>query len=628
MADYIEALQWSMKHLGANTNKKTRKKDHAKNVKPPLGKQQHGPPQRQKKETNGGTNNPIDNASIQHSIETLIPTTVASPSYLATPPADATKDIEHKMLDAELPEMSAAEIKRKTNTSLLYGKDISCPLEYKGVLESMLPEYLLSLGSCDLFNCLPEDMQAENLMCYLGSNGTGTAIHRDLCGTFGHNLMSYGDDGAYSEWLIIEDRFRDELTKVLHSPDSKRPKDDEDQTEGATEQTSSSFVESDQAWVNLRTLRNANIKTHVILQKPGDLVLIPSLCYHQVRNHGISMKVAWNRVTPQTLELALKLQLPIYQTIARPETYRCKSIIHLTLENWLKIMKPYSVERDGSNLQEFLSTPLLHRGVEVFIKECRIMLGLYKEMIRPEIIEPIPSEDIQESTCKSTDDIKPHTLKCDFCHCDIFLRFFHCNECLDKEGKCEGYDICLDCYSQGRSCQHMDQLTMQRTSLGLENCIDLYDSFITTINTVLKDTSPTPLFYNDLGHNTFYRPNDQYSLATICLRIQNYRTHKGILANYFVCGHCNAITTMAELYGSKGIELYGLFGREACYKLNYKKKGESVYTCDECVKTCHGCRPIIVRPKKAQEMVYYIPPSYDGRNWGGAVDKGVYQVSF
>ncbi|KAL0087017.1 hypothetical protein F4703DRAFT_1849980 [Phycomyces blakesleeanus] len=581
-------------------------------------------PVEKEKEVTVNTENPSNNSDIVQHTELQTPTYSISHSSMATPPADDIKDTKHELIDEETSNLSAAEIKRKTNTSLLYGKDISCPTEYKDVLETILPEYLLSLGSCDLFNCLPEDMQAENLMCYLGSSGTGTAIHRDLCGTFGHNLMTYGDDGAYSEWLIVEDRFRDQLTKVLHSPDSKRSKDNDDHSYNMTDQTSS-FVESDQAWVNLKTLRNANIKTHVILQKPGDLVLIPSLCYHQVRNHGISMKVAWNRVTPQTLELALKFQLPIYQTIARPETYRCKSIIHLTLERWLDIIKPFSQKRGGSDVQDFFSIPLFERGIDVFVMECRIMLHLYSEMIRPEIIEPIPSEDIRESICKPTKDVKPHTLKCDFCHCDIFLRFYHCDNCLDKEGKCEGYDICLECYSQGRTCQHMDELVMQRTSLSLENCITLYNSFIKTINSILKDTSLTPLFYSNLEQKIFYRENNQYSLATTCLRIQNYRKKKGILANHFVCGHCSSVTTTSELYGSKGIELRGLFGREPCYKLEYKQNGENIYTCDECVKHCHGCRPVSVKPKKAQEMVYYIPPFYDPRNWGGVTDKGVYQ---
>ncbi|KAI7866587.1 hypothetical protein BDF14DRAFT_813689 [Spinellus fusiger] len=320
--------------------------------------------------------------------------------------------------------------RKKATLSNLYGKDISCPDGYDEILKKLLPDFLLSLGNHDLFACLPEYLRAENLMCYLGSTGTGTALHRDLCATFGHNLMTYGDPGAYSEWLVIEDCYRNDLIRVLHAPKPKHSKYNEEDT---MEDHTSSFIESDQAWIKPKILRAANIKTHVIVQRPGDLVLIPSLCYHQVRNRGISMKIAWNRVTPYSLEKALRHQVPIYQSIARPETYKCKSIVHCTLE-----------------------------GSDIFLDECRIMLNLYREIVVPELIEDIPSEEVYDKGVKAISEVEPHTLTCDFCRCDIFMRYYHCEKCYNNDNKLEGYDMCLHCYSQGRCCQHMDSMTMHQ----------------------------------------------------------------------------------------------------------------------------------------------------------------------
>lgn len=42
---------------------------------------------------------------------------------------------------------------------------------------------------------------------------------------------------------------------------------------------------------------------YLINQKPGDLVLLPSDAIHQVTNHGgLSVKIAWNRTTLDTIE--------------------------------------------------------------------------------------------------------------------------------------------------------------------------------------------------------------------------------------------------------------------------------------------------------------------------------------
>lgn len=205
-----------------------------------------------------------------------------------------------------------------------YGKDLSCPAVIQEKLRSMLPNDILPLDATDLFVHMPKHLRAENLMCYIGSDGTGTAAHRDICATLGHNLMIYGDENAYSEWLMITNDERPKLLKTIHP---FRPRDNLD----ATPIQSSTFVETDRGWVSRKYVHQGRIKTYVVLQRPGDLVLVPSMCYHQVRNVNTSIKVAWNRATPRSLQMAVQKQLPIYQRLIRPEVYRCKAMVYRTI---------------------------------------------------------------------------------------------------------------------------------------------------------------------------------------------------------------------------------------------------------------------------------------------------------
>lgn len=61
-------------------------------------------------------------------------------------------------------------------------------------------------------------------------------------------------------------------------------------------------------------LSQADFDIYVCQQRLGDFVIVPPQCCHQVVNTGnLTMKVAWSRMTPQSLSLALQDELPIYQ---------------------------------------------------------------------------------------------------------------------------------------------------------------------------------------------------------------------------------------------------------------------------------------------------------------------------
>ncbi|KAF7731949.1 hypothetical protein EC973_007780 [Apophysomyces ossiformis] len=494
----------------------------------------------------------------------------------------------------------------------LYAKDISCSRTYQQALSSLVPEFLHPLGSQDLFACLDESLRAENLMCYLGNSGSGTPLHRDICGTFGHNLMTYAESNGYAEWYIIEGQHRDTLCEILQP---RKTGTKEGQTDDG-KRPMNSFLESDRAWLFQNTYRsvNINVKTHVAIQRPGDLVLIPSLCYHQVRNVGISMKVAWNRTTAYTLRLALEDQLPIYRKIVRPEIYRCKAMVFYALQNWINIIKSYQLAKKNGN--KTADVPALFQNEESFLENCRILLHLYeRRVIGPETIERIELEDVDDSDIvqdmRSEHDA--YTSTCDFCHCDIFYRYYHCD-------KCENYDLCLDCYSKGRCCQHMDQMVMHQTSLkSLEEYLHLYKDLIDCVNSLFGKKC----LFNRLASESSIRPSSEYSLATVCRRMERYRGRNGPLSNLFKCGHCGAVHSLFMIH-SRNVDIYTIFARRSCYLLDTSAINSPVFTCEKCTNHCNGCYTLPNHQRDQVKIFYYQDPDTDPRNWGGLHDKGLY----
>jgi hypothetical protein len=53
-----------------------------------------------------------------------------------------------------------------------YGKDIDCPQEWRDALSNLLPREISYLGANDLMTKLPPDARAENMMIYIGHEGT------------------------------------------------------------------------------------------------------------------------------------------------------------------------------------------------------------------------------------------------------------------------------------------------------------------------------------------------------------------------------------------------------------------------------------------------------------------------
>ncbi|KAG0009177.1 hypothetical protein BGZ80_002663, partial [Entomortierella chlamydospora] len=140
---------------------------------------------------------------------------------------------------------------------------------------------------------------AENLMVYIGRHGTWTPTHFDHCGAIGHNVMLWADKGSSSIWFMIatEDMSRAETLWESFGQN----------------------IEFENYFASVQDLAQADFPIHVLEQHVGDLVLIPSLGYHQVGKTTI--KAAWNRLTTHCLNAAINVVLPRYKRATSSMTF-------------------------------------------------------------------------------------------------------------------------------------------------------------------------------------------------------------------------------------------------------------------------------------------------------------------
>ncbi|KAL9540135.1 hypothetical protein MBANPS3_009857 [Mucor bainieri] len=488
----------------------------------------------------------------------------------------------------------------KGSTRKVYAKDISCPDQYAATLEKIVPNYLLPRGPDDLFSIMPDHVQAENFMCYIGQDSTGTPIHRDLCGTMGHNLMTMGDTDSFAEWIIIENQHRDKLASILRPSQADNLVAD---LSGPPKHSKSSFMESDRAWLHNPMLENAQFQAQVIVQRPGDLVIVPSRAYHQVRNVGVSVKIAWNRITARTLQYAFEDQLPLYQTINRPEVYKCKAIVALTLKQWNKELKELNIK----DITAFSQTHGLHipSTRNTFFDNSTILLGLFlSEVIAPEMLY----QNHKIVTDKKGEEF---TVRCDFCYSDIFHRYYHCDTC-------ESYDLCLNCYSMGRSCEHVTEMKMHQSPKRLHSYIKLYQDYVKNLNAFMISKSNYICEQHKEEYFMNLKPSDASNLASTCLRLERFRQKYKDQHNTLACQHCNTATTVNEL-GSQGISLASVFKNSPCSRVATKRKQHvDVYTCEPCSKKCKECQPMKVSKESIQDfdLVYYTQPTHNVHSRG------------
>ena len=351
---------------------------------------------------------------------------------------------------------------KEADRQRIYLKDIDCPQIWQDKLKDHIPPSVFYLSEStgdvggpgsvddrsrgiaragDLMSCLPPPMRAENLMCYIGHEGTYTPAHREMCASLGHNLMVETSGATYengkptkpgsSIWFMTETKDRHLVSEYWLS-------------------TLGHDIEIEAHFAQINAWKAAPFNTYVVEQKVGDFILIPPLAPHQVWNRGTrTMKVAWNRTTVETLEMALDEALPRARMVCRDEQYKNKAIILFALDKYSKLL------RRVDHLKEAAADPQVKLDlgysskIRQLQKDFKRLFSLYTRILISETLTPVPATEKGQYIPYDSN------ITCSYCRCNIFNRFLTCPTCIIplENGEEDTYDICLECYAMGRSCR-------------------------------------------------------------------------------------------------------------------------------------------------------------------------------
>ena len=412
----------------------------------------------------------------------------------------------------------------------IYLKDIDCPQLWHDKLKDRIPAGVFYLnestgdvggpGSADelnpyelgtkkgrgiaragdLMSCLPARFRAENLMCYIGHEGTYTPAHREMCASLGQNIMveasgSVDEDGkptkpGSSIWFMTEKDERHLVSEYWLS-------------------TLGHDIEVESHFAQINAWKRAPFTTYIVEQKIGDFILIPPLAPHQVWNRGTrTMKVAWNRTTVETLEMALTEALPRARMVCRDEQYKNKSIVLFALQRYSDLLKKIEVQKGITSDRQILGGLRNGYKIKQLQKDFKRLFGLYTQIMLSELFSSdLPAEKrVQYIPYDSN-------ITCSYCRCNIFNRFLTCTSCIEplENGDEDTYDICMDCFAMGRSCRCISKFKWveQFPWQDLVDKHELWRHQIIGFDGLVTEESPQPLHIarKQLGKKT---------LAQIC----------------------------------------------------------------------------------------------------------------
>ena len=384
-----------------------------------------------------------------------------------------TLSISHYLNNmAKLTNQWDADNYREPGRQRIYLKDIDCPTVWYEKLKEQIPPCVFYLNeSCgvigspgsndelnmseashrksrgiaragDLMSCLPPTMRAENLMCYIGHEGTYTPAHREMCASLGQNIMveasgTVDEDGKQTRpgssiWFMTESKDRRLVSEYWLS-------------------TLGHDIEVENHFAQINAWKAAPFKTYIVEQKIGDFILIPPLAPHQVWNRGTrTMKVAWNRTTVETLRLALDEALPRARMVCRDEQYKNKAMIMFALEKYSDMLNEVNMQRQTSANQRLRLELTYSHQIRQLQKDFKRLFSFYTEILLSETLALV-------SPTEKRGQYLPFDsyVTCSYCRCNIFNRFLTCTSCIIKleNGEEDTYDICLECYAMGRSCR-------------------------------------------------------------------------------------------------------------------------------------------------------------------------------
>ena len=372
--------------------------------------------------------------------------------YFEKPENYREKDRQRIYLkDIDPPQVWTDKLKEQLPPNLFYWNECSGELGGPGADDEKLPAGGTRRGrgiapAGDLMSSLPVSMRAENIMCYIGHEGTYTPAHREMCASLGHNIMVensnvLSDDGkpekpGSSIWFMTETKDRQTVAEYWLS-------------------ILGHDIEVEKHFAQIAAWKKAPFTVYVCEQKAGDFILIPPLAPHQVWNRGTrTMKVAWNRTTVETLEMAMNEALPKAKLVCRDEQYKNKAIVYYTLHKYSNLLNKWrDLLRTAPSPQEqnaLRKSPKIRQ----LQKDFKRLFKLFRGLVLSEMFAPDSTErKVQFLPFDSN-------VTCAYCRGNIFNRFLSCSSCEMALGtdQAEPYDICMECYAMGRSCGCISKL--------------------------------------------------------------------------------------------------------------------------------------------------------------------------
>lgn len=393
----------------------------------------------------------------------------------------------------------------------IYLKDIDCPQIWHDKLQEQVPPSVFSLNESigdvggpgateepgsgnlkglgvaragDLMSCLPPSMRADNMMCYIGHEGTYTPAHREMCASLGQNLMvetSGLKDGqgkatkpGSSIWFMTETNDRHTVSEYWLA-------------------TLGHDIELEAHFAQINAWKAAPFKTYIVDQKVGDFILIPPLAPHQVWNRGtVTMKAAWNRTTVETLEMALHEALPRARIVCRDEQYKNKAIVYFALLKYSGLLRQADTQKQLAPNHRARMEIDYSPKIRQLQKDFKRLFALYTEILLSEMLAPVaPSEKRGQYLPFES------FVTCSYCRCNIFNRFLTCTTCIRtlENGDDDTYDICLECFVMGRSCSCLSKYKWveQFPWQDLAQKHDRWRHQIISFESGVNDKSPQPL---------------------------------------------------------------------------------------------------------------------------------------
>ncbi|KFH66212.1 hypothetical protein MVEG_08312 [Podila verticillata NRRL 6337] len=337
------------------------------------------------------------------------------------------------------------------------------PKAWDNFLMELLPEELTFCGPFDLNTRFKDNpkVSSSNLMSYIGGHGSSTPCHFDYCGSVGHNLMTWAYKDSSSLWYIASPK---DYGKVKQLWDSW-----------------GKFFEQENYCATVDELMASEFLFYRVDQKPGDLIILPPMAPHQVYNKGkATVKLAWNRITPETALNAVQNILPRYKEIAHPEAYKVKAAVHAAILGRLPLMNadsPTSFVKSFLVCLNVFGMILYDDWIELGHLKARRKLAFPENHIFQEPVTVAGGESL--------------SLVCTFCQGDIWNRHLICEDSEDRLHRSrKPYLLCMECFGRGRGCPHRNKPSLKiRQCFPLASPIKLYMESVSKITELQESAS-------------------------------------------------------------------------------------------------------------------------------------------